>query len=610
MSPADHSGALPVSVSFVCQSGRLEMQALLLAASLRLAHPQLRLIAAVPDALPPATTAGLQRLGVTCLPIENPVAADYPIGHKVAALAAGAEGPGLRLFLDSDMLCLRPLDVAALGAPGLAAKPADLARFGDVDFARSELWQRLYARCGLPMPAACVAATVSGTLMPPYFNAGFIATTAPAALAPRWAELCRRIDTMQDVMPRRPWLDQLALPLAAATLGLEMRCLGERWNYPAHLRPVQDAPMLVHYHQPQVIAREATLIGALDAVLTREPWLAERLANEPGWSRVHVAWRHRRETTPQPRRWWPRRAPAASPPPADVLVSGIPRSGTSYLCRCLDAFDNAAVVNEPAELFEALRYAPDPWVVPLLHADLRAAIDAGEAVRNKLDASGGLTEDTAVAEHCRDYRPRLRDRAWVLASKNTLAYMARLEGLLRLMPHARVVLCVRHPADTLASWKGTFAHLASGDPQALPVGGPQDPYLPAAQRAALADLTGLPHPAWRRAAWWRLLADEVLRWRGHPRVVCLRYEDLVSSPQDCLQRALGPYATRAGSPQPALTASTPRSRRRAGLDEEDWRALQALCLEPAERLGYGLDGPGFQAIDSGRSPVPGFVAHG
>ena len=585
-----HASALPaskrVSVSFVCERGRLEAQALLLAASLRHEHPDLALMAAVPRALPPLTEQALNSLGVQRVPISNPVAADYPIGNKVAALGVG-DTSGLRVFLDSDMLCLRRLDWAVLRSHPLAAKPADMATFGS-----DELWRCLYQRFELTPPIQRVVSSVSQQMMHPYFNAGMVATTEAAALAPLWAQTCRRIDAMVDVNPRRPWLDQIALPLAAARLGLVTRSLGDSWNYPAHIKPLLGEPALVHYHQPAVVAREPSLVAHVGQLLLRYPQLTAVLQADAAWVSVLRAIERQTRTAPaQPsrKRWflprWSRPVPTAGRAMThDLIITGIPRSGTSYVCKSLDGFDNVAVVNEPAILFEGLCYGPQPWMVPVLHADLRARIDGGEAVRNKLDARGGLTEDTAVHEALDWYRPRLRDGQWVLATKNTLAYLARLGGILQVMPQARVVACVRHPLDTLASWKGTFAHLAMGDPSALPVGGLADPFLPAHLRDGLRDIARLTDPAVRRAAWWCLLAEEILRWRE--RIEIVRYEDLVADPHTQMQRLLGPLQRAAGNADPSLQPSMVRTARRQVLEEADWHAVASLCAGVAEAFGY------------------------
>lgn len=576
------------SVSFVCEPGRLEAQALLLAASLRSTWPELELVAAVPRTLPAATSQALAALGVVERSIANPLASDYPIGNKLAALAVGA-GDGLRVFLDSDMLCLGGWDWQALTSHPLAAKPSDLATFGS-----DELWRELYARFALAMPTQRVLSTVSQQLMHPYFNAGMLATTRPAELAAEWAKVCVAIDAMQDINPRRPWLDQIGLPIAAARLGLPVRSLGEAWNYPAHIKPLLDAPSIVHYHVPPVVAREPLLVERVGALLASYPPVAAVVQADVAWQPVAKALERRAASAAgrSPRRWFVRSARRLAAVPAapaggnarDLIITGLPRSGTSYLCKALDSFSNVAVINEPEALFEGLRWASEPWAVPLLHADLRARIDAGEAVANKLDASGELTDDTALHDARAPYRPQLCDGHWLLATKNTLAYMARLDGILRLMPQARVLACVRHPLDTLASWKGTFAHLAQGDPSSLPVGGLADPYLPAHLRQGIEALLRLEGPAMRRAAWWSLLACEILRWRE--RIVVVRYEDLVAGPAATVERALGRLGPAAGEPAVPLQPSSVRFARRQALDAADWQAVASLCASTAEAFGY------------------------
>lgn len=572
------------SVIFVCEPGRLEAQAGLLAASLRAVYPDLTLLVALPQRLSVITANAFDALGVTQVPICNPLVEDYRIGNKIAALAAG-DARGLRVFLDSDMLCLRAWDWTVLRSHSLAAKPADLATFGS-----DELWQQLYARFDLPAPMERMISTVSQQLMHPYFNAGMLATTEAAALAALWSETCLAIDAMEDVNPRRPWLDQIGLPLAAARLKLATRSLSDLWNYPAHIKPLLGEPALVHYHQPAVVAREPRLVAHVERLLLRYPLLAAVLRVDAAWLPVLRAIERQAQTAPPQRsrrRWF---LPSLQQPELgrttahDLIITGIPRSGTSYVCKSLDGFDNVAVVNEPAILFEGLCYSPQPWMVPVLHADLRARIDDGEAVPNKLDGRGELTEDTAVHDAVNLYRPQLRDGQWVLATKNTLAYLARLGGILQVMPRARVVACVRHPLDTLASWKGTFAHLANGDPSALPVGGLADPFLPAHLRDGLRDVMRLADPAMRRAAWWCLLAEEILRWRD--RIEIVRYEDLMADPHAQMRRLLGPLQRAAGNAGTGLYPSVARTARRQVLDDADWHAVGSLCAGVAEAFGY------------------------
>src|SRR6476469_1971853 len=100
------------SFIFVCQSGRLENQALLLAASLR---RNLRcdheLIAAVPSpqdtwgSLSSDTVDLLTRLKVRRVSIENQIDPAYPIGNKISCLRVPVS-TDRSVFVDSDILLL------------------------------------------------------------------------------------------------------------------------------------------------------------------------------------------------------------------------------------------------------------------------------------------------------------------------------------------------------------------------------------------------------------------------------------------------------------------------------------------------------------------------
>ena len=202
---------------FVCQQGELELKALLLAASLRrFLSVEHELAAALPQpesqwgCPSERTLALLAGWGVRTLPITNPFGQDYPIGNKLACLQIET-GADKIVFMDSDMLCMRKFQgERRFEEFEINVKPADLATFGS----SKEHWQRAYSSCGLLLPTTRMLATVSGELMPPYFNAGLVAAHREADLAPAWIECARAIDADPSIPDKRPWLDQIALPVA------------------------------------------------------------------------------------------------------------------------------------------------------------------------------------------------------------------------------------------------------------------------------------------------------------------------------------------------------------------------------------------------------------
>lgn len=256
---------------FVCQQGELEAKAMLLAASLRrFLPPGHELVAALPTPASrwgspsPATLAGLQRLSVRTTQIVNWVSPDYPIGNKIDCLAVETTCRRT-VFLDSDMLLLRPVDLAPLTSARLAAVPASAAHVGQDD------WARFYRACGLPPPAVVTRTLLSGEPTPPYFNSGFVSAdrAIASALADEWNECATRLLAGGDLprSVRHRFLDQVTLPIAAARLGVDIVPLPPEWNFPSWGMKIGDGPLPTFFHY-QRLAR------LLDETAPRETFLS------------------------------------------------------------------------------------------------------------------------------------------------------------------------------------------------------------------------------------------------------------------------------------------------------------------------------------------------
>jgi hypothetical protein len=283
------------SFVFVCQQGSLEIKSMLLAASLK---RQLRcdheLVAAIPVpqerwGRPAASTlAFLKRLGARLMPITNGIDTDYPIGNKVSCLGIETEAD-VRIFLDSDILSLQPFsglgvpDAGEMAAP-FGAVPADMDQFGASD----AIWALIYGSQNLTLPAERMRATVSGQMMLPYFNAGFIAVDSRVDFAATWLRICREIDADPRIVNKRPWLDQIALPVAVKYLKIDYVTLDERYNYPAHLKPVGPDPLpcFVHYHNQKLLFTSPMLRNLALELAAEHPQLKESIAADPKWRRL------------------------------------------------------------------------------------------------------------------------------------------------------------------------------------------------------------------------------------------------------------------------------------------------------------------------------------
>ena len=577
---------------FVCQQGELEIKSLLLAASLqRFVRCDHELRAAIPQpesiwGKPSFATLELfERLGAGTCGIENPIGPEYPIGNKLACLGIESDADKI-IFLDSDMLCMREFHGdRRFEEFHVNAKPADMATWA----ADPQQWQRAYASCGTGFPQHRVSSTVSGESMPPYFNAGFIAAHRSSDLAKAWAECARSIDADASIPDKRPWLDQIALPVALSKLALKVDCLDERFNYPAHIKPIvsDNPPYFCHYHTPEVLCREPLAKSLAQSLMNEHKSLQDIVEANPAWNGLL------RQPVRKPpilsrvgnrlkdSIFRPMRPPQTFMP--ELIITGMPRSGTSYLCKLAHSAENCVVINEPGEIFAPLSQQAAPWGVATFYRELRRDILVGKPVSNKLDR-GEFIEDTALVDVLESYTPPVSRDDFLLGTKNTLAYLARLPQLRRVMPQASIVACVRHPLDTIASWKTSFPHLAGANLEIQQVGHSRDELLTGSQRRRLEEIAATPHLALRRALMWRHLAELILENRHH--LLVLRYESLVTQPLASLRQVFDslPLSQKLKLPL-NISPSAPRHKLDV-LDEDDLACIRGICGQTAAELGY------------------------
>jgi len=265
-------------IFFVADGARLEWQSWLLAASLAQAHDGrdgVHLYAyAGPDWLPqigPVTRAIYTEAAVDLrpLPLAPDWAKPYPHGNKIVA-ATDRRGAGRGIFLDTDMICLRPLtDLSDLPDTHVAAAPEGRPTWGPDD-----RWQRAYEHFGLPLPAERVR-LMRGKRPEhlPYFNAGLVAMPETARadgkrFADHWLETALDFDHRCAIAHKRPWLDQITLPLTMARFGYTAHVLDESWNHALSHRgsAIADTPdvHVLHYHRCMFLEAAPQWPGILD----------------------------------------------------------------------------------------------------------------------------------------------------------------------------------------------------------------------------------------------------------------------------------------------------------------------------------------------------------
>ncbi len=279
----------PFNIMIVGQSGRLQFEALLFAASLRHCSPDFpgRLFVAVPqpgDAWKNDPSirngdvlAAMVRLNVEILPFENRVfGQDYPYGNKIEALLSLPENEPF-VFFDTDTLITGDL----MSVPFDFAKPgASLRREGTwpeptlYGPGYTGIWNSLYDRFGLDFESSL-------DLSKPdeywqrylYFNAGYFFGACPREFGQRFLDYARSIrdDPPPELICQKldPWLDQVALPLVIHSLG------GGRDALPPNLL---DGKISCHYRFfPLLYARESDLTVEILEAVAAPNWLKKVL---------------------------------------------------------------------------------------------------------------------------------------------------------------------------------------------------------------------------------------------------------------------------------------------------------------------------------------------
>lgn len=198
----------------------------------------------------------------------------YPHGNKIVAACLPRPTPA-SVFFDTDTICTTQLDLTRLGDPHtVMAVPEGVATWGR----RERDWAPLYAEFGLDIPSERIRLTRGRRRkVLPYFNAGLVGFSQAKGHDDQtfpevWLDTALRLDRMA-IENRRPWLDQIALPLAAARMGAKLDVRGASYNFSLHRRdPVDDLRVhLMHYHLPRQYRKWAQCRAVTDYAIDRCP---------------------------------------------------------------------------------------------------------------------------------------------------------------------------------------------------------------------------------------------------------------------------------------------------------------------------------------------------
>lgn len=281
-----------LTLFFIVEPPKYESLACYLAASIRQhLDPDIALVGYCPahrmHEVDPAVAETLRRLRCDLRPIDTDDAFDppYPHGNKILACMQPRD-TAWGGFLDSDILFLRPHDISRFLRPGHVA----CSVAASIRWAPPDLWQAAYGAFGLPVPQERVTLMRQKTpQVAPYFSSGFLLFPEAAAdgFAATWLDTARKLDGVPALAPhRRPYLDQISLPVAIRRAGLSWLEIPEADHFilGGRLRGKPLGPRAeitaVHYRRWKVLTEAGLAQAGFDA-----------LAAQVGTKRVHRIFR-------------------------------------------------------------------------------------------------------------------------------------------------------------------------------------------------------------------------------------------------------------------------------------------------------------------------------
>jgi hypothetical protein len=144
----------------------------------------------------------------------------------------------------------------------------------------------------------------------------------------------------------------------------------------------------------------------------------------------------------------------------NVLITGMPRSGTTLVCSLLNKLPDTVALHEPMNVFEFVGRSGDEVVKMIedfcaqsrksLHEEgLAVSKHVGGKVRDNSAAVDRGGKRTRQTEHGRIQIDRPLSKEFTLAIKHPAAFTALIETLSK---HFECFAIVRNPLATLASW--------------------------------------------------------------------------------------------------------------------------------------------------------------
>lgn len=227
-----------LTFTYIVEPPEYDILACSLLASIRTHFPKtVACIGYVPehrmDEVHPSVFKAHEIMGAEIRPMKTEGVWDtpYPHGNKIIA-AMQPRDSQYSAFVDSDVLFLRENSISNIAKAGHVS----CSMAASMVWAEQSIWDDIYGAFDMPIPEERMT-LMRRTRTPviPYFSAGFVVfpekETQNGRFPDVWYETARKIDTIETLEKRRPYLDQMSLPLAIKRAGLNWNVLPEEHHY-------------------------------------------------------------------------------------------------------------------------------------------------------------------------------------------------------------------------------------------------------------------------------------------------------------------------------------------------------------------------------------------
>lgn len=266
----------------------------------------------------------------------------------------------------------------------------------------------------------------------------------------------------------------------------------------------------------------------------------------------------------------------------NAIITGIPRSGTSYMCKLLDSIENTVVINEPDEARWVISDSSKLWRLVAFYNIIRNKVNNGKAIKNKT-YNGKIIEDTSKMDNSSYSIPNVSSTDFTLITKNTLAYLAVLPQIIRKYPQMPIIACIRNPIDTISSWKRSFPHLRYARFEDFPSDINRNYVLEISQLQEIKDIESEKDFEIKRALLWNYLAG--ILERNKENIILIKYEDFVQNPNTEIAKVTEKF------PGFRLEYDFPKSNIRSDrkvLHGDEIEKIKEVCNNMAAKFGYDI----------------------